>query len=53
MIRLIATSAILMIGSTVNALATPAPGPDIEAGVLSMTVVAGLVYAINRRRKRN
>ena len=53
MIRVIATALVLTVGAVTNALAIVAvPGPDIESGLLAMSVVGGLVYVINRRRKK-
>jgi hypothetical protein len=54
MVRVVTTSLIFMFSAVTNAFALVAvPGPDIESGLLSMSVVAGLIYFANRRRKKS
>jgi hypothetical protein len=33
------------------AIAAPAPGPEMSAGVIGMTLAAGVVYLIKRRKR--
>ncbi len=33
------------------AVAAPAPGPEMSAGVIGMTLAAGVVYLIKRRKR--
>jgi hypothetical protein len=33
------------------AVASPAPGPEMSAGVIGMTLAAGVVYLIKRRKR--
>ena len=34
-------------------IGTPVPGPEISAGIVGMTLAAGVVYLIKRRNKRS
>lgn len=42
---------VFLIGLTGSAWAVPAPGPEMSSGVIGMTLAAGVVYLINRRKR--
>jgi hypothetical protein len=42
---------ISLVGSAWADGAVPAPGPEMSAGVIGMTVAAGVVYLIKRRKR--
>jgi hypothetical protein len=48
------SSLILLVSFAGSALAGPtavAPGPEMSAGVIGMTLAAGVVYLIKRRKR--
>jgi hypothetical protein len=54
MAKRIAAAAVLLLGAVGAAHATPiaAPGPDIESGLLGVSLAAGLAWVLNRRRNK-
>jgi hypothetical protein len=49
-------SLLFLIGLVGSASAGPtalAPGPEMSAGIMGMTLAAGVVYLIKRRNKRS
>jgi hypothetical protein len=50
--KLFSSSLIFLVSLAGSAWATVgAPGPEITSGILGMTMAAGLVYLINRRKR--
>jgi hypothetical protein len=44
---------LISLGGSAWAIDAPAPGPEMSAGIVGMTLAAGVVYLIKRRNKRN
>ena len=44
---------LISIAGSAWAAVAPAPGPEMSAGVIGMTLATGVVYLIKRRRKRS
>jgi len=42
---------VFLIGLTGSAWASVGPGPELSSGVIGMTLAAGVVYLINRRKR--
>jgi hypothetical protein len=42
---------LVSLGGSAWAAAAAAPGPEMSAGVVGMTLAAGVVYLIKRRRR--
>jgi hypothetical protein len=42
---------LISIAGSAWAGAAPAPGPEMSAGVIGMTLAAGVVYLIKRRKR--
>ena len=42
---------LISIAGSAWAAAAPAPGPEMSAGVIGMTLAAGVVYLIKRRKR--
>ena len=38
-------------GSAWASLAAPVPAPEIDAGILGMSAVAGVIYLLQRRKR--
>jgi hypothetical protein len=51
--KILSSSAIFLICLTGAAWAVPAPGPgpEISSGIIGLTLAAGVVYLINRRKR--
>jgi hypothetical protein len=42
---------LVCLGGSAWALSLPAPGPEMSAGIVGMTLAAGVVYLIKRRKR--
>jgi hypothetical protein len=54
MINRLALGVVLLVGAVGAVHATPiaAPGPDIESGLVGLTLASGFAWVLNRRRNR-